>query len=37
MHQEEYDIVSITETCWNVAHDWRATVNSYKLFRRDRQ
>ena len=37
MKQENYDVVAITETWWDVSHDWSAPVDGYKLFRRDRQ
>ncbi|XP_063208520.1 E3 ubiquitin-protein ligase RNF135 isoform X3 [Chroicocephalus ridibundus] len=37
MHQGNYDIVAITETWWDASHDWSATIDGYKLFRRDRQ
>ncbi|PKU47773.1 nipped-b-like protein [Limosa lapponica baueri] len=37
MHQENYDIVAIAETWWDASHDWSATNEGYKLFRRDRQ
>ena len=31
------DLVAITETRWNHAHDWSAAMDGYKLFRKDRQ
>ena len=35
--QENYDVVAITETWWDVSHDWSMPIDGYKLFRRDRQ
>ena len=35
MKQENYDVMAITETWWDVSHDWSAPVDGYKLFRRD--
>ena len=37
MKQENCDVVAITETWWDVSHDWSAPVEDYKFFRRDRQ
>ena len=37
MKQENYDVVGITETWWDVSHDWSEPIDGYKLFRRDRQ
>ncbi|PKU38714.1 nipped-b-like protein [Limosa lapponica baueri] len=37
MHQENYDIVAIAETWWDASHDWSATIEGYKVFRRGRQ
>ncbi|KAK4825626.1 hypothetical protein QYF61_001306 [Mycteria americana] len=37
VHQENYDIVSITETWWDDSHNWSVAMDGYKLFRRDRQ
>ena len=37
MKQENYDVVAVTETWWDVSHDWSVPVDGYKLFRRDRQ
>ncbi|GAB0209484.1 hypothetical protein GRJ2_003414100 [Grus japonensis] len=34
---ESYDLVAITETWWDESCDWRAVIDGYKLFRRDRQ
>ena len=34
---ESYDVVAITETWWDESHDWSATIDGYRLFRRDRQ
>jgi len=33
---ENYDIVVITETCWDDSLDWSVVINGYKLFRRNR-
>ena len=30
-------MMAITETRWDVSHDWSAPVDDYKLFRRDKQ
>ena len=35
--QANYDLIAITETWWDHSHDWSAVMDSYKLFRRDRQ
>ena len=37
MKQENSDVVAITETWWDVSHDWSVPIDGYKLFRRDRQ
>ncbi|KAK4831120.1 hypothetical protein QYF61_015423 [Mycteria americana] len=37
VHQENYDMVTITETWWDDSHNWSAAMDGYKLFRRDRQ
>jgi len=37
MQQENYDIVSITETWWDDSHNWSVAVDGYKCFGRDRQ
>ncbi|KAK4810944.1 hypothetical protein QYF61_013352 [Mycteria americana] len=37
VHQENYDMVAITETWWDDSHNWSAAMNGYKLFRRDRR
>ena len=37
MKQENYDVVALTETWWDVSHDWSVPIDGYKLFRRDRQ
>jgi len=34
---ESYDPITITETWWDESHDWRVAIDSYRLFRRDRQ
>ncbi|KAK4832625.1 hypothetical protein QYF61_024606 [Mycteria americana] len=36
-HQENYDIVAVTETWWDDLHNWSMAMDGYKLFRRDRQ
>ena len=36
MQQENYDVVTIPETWWDVSHDWSTPVDGHKLFRRDR-
>ncbi|PKU44404.1 rna-directed dna polymerase from mobile element jockey-like [Limosa lapponica baueri] len=36
VHQENYDIVTITETWWDDPYNWSAVLDGYKLFRRDR-
>jgi len=33
---ERYDLVALTETWWNVSHDWSVAIHSYRLFRRHR-
>ncbi|KAK4816772.1 hypothetical protein QYF61_022770 [Mycteria americana] len=37
VHQENYDMVAITETWWDDLHNWSAAMDGYKLFRRDKQ
>ncbi|KAK4818853.1 hypothetical protein QYF61_020072 [Mycteria americana] len=37
VHQENCDIVAITETWWDDLHKWSAAMDGYKLFRRDRR
>ncbi|KAK4810539.1 hypothetical protein QYF61_004502 [Mycteria americana] len=37
VHQENYDMVAITETWWDDSHNWTAAMDGYKLFRRDRR
>ncbi|KAK4813839.1 hypothetical protein QYF61_001937 [Mycteria americana] len=37
VHQENYDMVAITETRWDDSHNWSAAMDGYKLFRRDRR
>ncbi|KAK4821712.1 hypothetical protein QYF61_027784 [Mycteria americana] len=37
VHQENYDMVAITETWWGDLHNWSAAMDGYKLFRRDRR
>ncbi|KAK4810586.1 hypothetical protein QYF61_007323 [Mycteria americana] len=37
VHQENYDMVAITETWWDDSHNWSAAIDGYKLFKRDRQ
>jgi len=29
---ESYDVMGIIETCWEDSHDWKTTVDGYKLF-----
>jgi len=36
VQQHGYDMVAITETWWDSSHDWQATVDGYRLFRKDR-
>jgi len=31
-----YDLIAITETWWGSSYDWRAVVDGYRLFRKDR-
>ncbi|KAK4815560.1 hypothetical protein QYF61_004077 [Mycteria americana] len=37
VHQENYDMVAITETWWDDSHNWSVAMDGYKLFRRDGQ
>ncbi|KAK4805287.1 hypothetical protein QYF61_004852 [Mycteria americana] len=37
VHQENYDMVAITEMWWDDSHNWSAAMDGYKLFRRDRR
>ncbi|KAK4820687.1 hypothetical protein QYF61_003607 [Mycteria americana] len=37
VHQENYDMVAITETWWDDSHNWSVAMDGYKLFRRDRR
>ena len=37
VQQASYDLVAITETWWDLSHDWSAAMDGYKLFRKDRQ
>ncbi|KAK4822567.1 LOW QUALITY PROTEIN: hypothetical protein QYF61_016136 [Mycteria americana] len=37
VHQENYDMVTITETWWDDSHSWSAAMDGYKLFGRDRR
>jgi len=34
---ESYHLIAITETWWDEYHDWNVALDSYRLFRRDRQ
>ncbi|KAK4812899.1 hypothetical protein QYF61_027293 [Mycteria americana] len=34
---ESYDIIGITETWWDDPHDWRITMDGYRLLWKDRQ
>ncbi|KAK4830530.1 hypothetical protein QYF61_011509 [Mycteria americana] len=36
VHQENYDMVAITEMWWDDLHNWSVAMDGYKLFRRDR-
>jgi len=36
VQQDGYDLVAITETWWDNLHDWRAVMDGYRLFRKDR-
>ena len=37
VQQANYDLVAITETWWDLSHDWSAAMDGYKLLRKDRQ
>ncbi|KAJ7419158.1 hypothetical protein WISP_55404 [Willisornis vidua] len=37
VQQGSYDVVAIMETWWDDFHNWSATMDGYKLFRRDCQ
>jgi len=37
VQQQNYDIVAITEAWQDNSHSWSAAMDSYELFRRDRQ
>ncbi|RMC12189.1 hypothetical protein DUI87_11325 [Hirundo rustica rustica] len=37
VQQQSYDVVAITETWWDVSHNWSNALDGYKLFRRDRK
>ena len=37
MRQAKYDLAAITKTWRNHSHDWSATMDGYKVFRRHRQ
>ncbi|TRZ08455.1 hypothetical protein HGM15179_018648 [Zosterops borbonicus] len=37
VQQQNYDVVTITETWWADSHSWSAALDGYKLFRRDRK
>ena len=37
VRQASYDLVAITETWWDLSHDWSAAMDGYKLLRKDRQ
>ncbi|PKU31519.1 rna-directed dna polymerase from mobile element jockey- hypothetical protein [Limosa lapponica baueri] len=34
---ESYDIIGITETCWDNSHNWRIMTDGYRLYRKDSQ
>ncbi|KAK4806872.1 hypothetical protein QYF61_012593 [Mycteria americana] len=34
---ESYDVIGITETWWENSHDWKTTMDGYKLFWKDRK
>lgn len=34
---ESYDVIWITETWWENSHGWKMTMDSYKLFQKDRK
>ncbi|KAJ7425454.1 hypothetical protein WISP_23431 [Willisornis vidua] len=36
VQQKSYDIIAIMEIWWDDSHDWNATMDGYKIFRRDR-
>jgi len=36
IQQDDYDLVTITETWWDNLHDWHAVMGGYRLFRKDR-
>ncbi|OPJ86997.1 hypothetical protein AV530_006205 [Patagioenas fasciata monilis] len=33
VRQKNYNVVAITETCWDDSHNWSAALDGYKLFR----
>lgn len=37
VHQENWDVVAVTEMWWGDSHGWSAAVDGYEHFRRDRQ
>ncbi|KAK4816775.1 hypothetical protein QYF61_022887 [Mycteria americana] len=37
VHQENDDMVAITETWWDDSHNWSAAMDGYKFFSRDRR
>jgi len=37
VQHDSYNLAAITETWWDDSYDWTASVDGYKLFRRDRQ
>lgn len=37
VHQQNYGIVAVMETWCDDLHNWSATMDDYKLFKRDRQ
>ncbi|KAF4794900.1 hypothetical protein TURU_097774 [Turdus rufiventris] len=37
VQQQSCDVVTITETSWDNSHSWSASLDGYKIFRRDRK
>ena len=37
VHSQSHVVIGISETWWNVSHDWSAGMEGYRLVRRDRQ
>ena len=36
IQQDGYDLVAITETWWDNSYDWRAVMDGYRLFTKDK-